>query len=104
MKWSGKIGFAETANTKPGVWVPQIVTRNYRGDLLTFSRRTQSVDQVNDDIVIDNVISILSDPYCNNNFRSIKYVEFRGTKCKVTNVKVKYPRLELTLGGVYNEN
>jgi hypothetical protein len=31
-------------------------------------------------------------------------VEYMGTKWKVSNVEVKYPRLILSLGGVYNEN
>lgn len=103
MKWFGKIGFAETVNTNPGVWDPQIVTRQYQGDVIDMKRRLQSSDKLNDDIIIDNVISILSDPYSEKNFASIKYVEFMGAKWRVSNVKVEYPRLILTLGGVYNE-
>jgi hypothetical protein len=30
------------------------------------------------------------------------YVEFMGTKWKITNVEVQYPRLILSVGGVYN--
>lgn len=103
MKWYGSIGFAELKETTPGVWTPEITERNYRGDLIRNTRRLQSTDQVNDDININNQISIVADPYANMNFHTIKYATFMGTKWKVSDVEVQYPRLILSLGGVYNE-
>lgn len=101
-KWYGEIGFAETVETKPGVWVEQITSRNYYGDTIRNSRRLQSANQLNDNINISNQISIVADPYANNNFHSMRYAEFMGTKWKISDVEVQYPRLILTLGGVYN--
>ena len=101
-KWYGEIGFAETVETKPGVWVEQIASRNYYGDTIRNSRRLQSANQLNDNINISNQISIVADPYANNNFHSMRYAEFMGTKWKISDVEVQYPRLILTLGGVYN--
>ena len=101
-KWFGVIGYAETVETKPGVWKEQITKREYFGDLTRNTRRLQSTDQLNDDISISNEISIVSDPYANENFHSMRYAEFMGTKWKITSVEVQYPRLILTLGGVWN--
>lgn len=101
-KFHGIIGYGITVETKPGVWKDQITEREYSGDLNKNTRRLQSSDQLNDNIVVSNEISILSDPFANENFHSIRYVEFMGTKWKITNVDVQYPRLILTLGGVYN--
>ena len=101
-KWYGEIGFAETVETKPGVWVEQITSRNYYGDTIRNSRRLQSANQLNDNINISNQISIVADPYANNNFHSMRYAKFMGTKWKISDVEVQYPRLILTLGGVYN--
>lgn len=101
-KFYGEIGYAELAETGPGVWTEQIVTRNYYGDVLRNSRRLQSADQLNDNITISNQISIVADPYANNHFHMMRYVKFNGTKWKVSDVEVQYPRLLLTLGGVYN--
>ena len=101
-KWYGEIGFAETVETKPGVWVEQIAKRNYYGDVIRNSRRLQSANQLNDDINISNQISVVADPYANNNFHSMRYAEFTGAKWKISDVEVQYPRLVLTLGGVYN--
>nr|DAP15130.1 MAG TPA: hypothetical protein [Bacteriophage sp.] len=101
-KFYGDIGFSTQEQTKPGVWANVITLRKYFGDVITNSRRSQSSNQLNDNIVISNEISIIADPYANENFHSIVYVEFMGTKWKVSNVSVQYPRLTLTLGDVYN--
>lgn len=101
-KFFGMIGYAETVETKPGVWVEQITERQYYGDLTRNTRRLQSADKVNDDINIANEISIISDPFACQNFHLMRYVHFMGAKWKITNVEVQYPRLILTVGGVYN--
>lgn len=101
-KWYGEIGFAETVETKPGVWVEQITKRNYYGDVTRDSRRLQAADKLNDNVNISNQISIISDPYANENFHSMRYAFYMGTRWKITDIEVQYPRLNLTLGGVWN--
>ena len=103
-KWFGKIGFGVTEETVPGVWSETITEREYYGDVIRNARRLQTTDKVNDDIVVTNEISIVSDPYANENFHAIRWVEFMGNKWKVTNVDVAFPRLNLTLGSVYNDH
>lgn len=101
-KWYGVIGYNETLETRPGVWENQITERNYYGDVIRNSRRLQTTNQLNDNINISNEISIVADPYANQNFHTMCYVEFMGTKWKIENITVQYPRLILSLGGVYN--
>ena len=101
-KFYGNIGFAETVETDPGVWVEEIVVRPYFGDVVRNARRLENSGGVNDNINISNEISIIADPYANQNFHSIRYIEFMGTKWKVSSIDVRYPRLILTMGGVYN--
>ena len=103
-KFFGKIGYAMTQETKPGVWMDQIMEREYYGDLLRNSYRFQTSDKVNDDVSIANEFSIIADSFDKDNFHLMKYIEFEGTKWKITNVEVRYPRLNLTVGGIYNEN
>lgn len=102
-KWYGVIGFAESVQTNPGVWKEQITERSYYGDLTRNTRNLQSTDKLTDDINVSNVVSIVADPYANQNFHSMRYVEFMGAKWKISSVEVQYPRLILTIGGVYNE-
>ena len=101
-KFYGNIGYAETLETSPGVWQERITERDYFGDLNRNTRTAQSSNQLNDNINISNEISILADPFANQNFHLMRYVEYMGAKWKITNVEVQYPRLILTVGGVYN--
>ena len=103
-KFYGTIGFSDTVESKPGVWEEVITERNYYGDVVRSVRRYQSGDKVNDNLDISNEISIVADPFANENFHSMKYVAFMGTKWKITSVEVEFPRrLKLTIGGVYND-
>ena len=101
-KFYGAIGYAVTEETTPGIWAESITERMYYGDLTRNTRRLQSAEQLNDNINVANEISIVADPFANENFHSMRYVEFMGAKWKVTSVEVQYPRLILTVGGVYN--
>ena len=102
-KFYGAIGYAETVETAPSVWEEQITERNYYVEVNRNSRRLQNSGQVNDDVNISNEFSIIADPYANENFHTMRYINFMGAKWKITNVDVQYPRLILTVGGVYNE-
>lgn len=101
-KFYGVIGYAIQVETVPGVWDDQIIERNYRGDVLQNMNRWQSSEQVNDNFVIDNKLSIISDPFAYENFQHIKYIRWMGANWKVTKVEILRPRLILTTGGVYN--
>ena len=89
-KFYGPVGYAVTEEVSPGKWVENITERLYYGD------------KVNDDINISNEISIVADPYAMENFHLMRYVGFMGSKWKVTSVDVQFPRLILSVGGVYN--
>ena len=101
-KYYGKIGYATSEEVKPGVWKKRITEREYFGDVIRNTRRLQSSGNLNDNIIVSNEISIVADPFANENFHSMLYVEFMGAKWKMSNVEVQYPRLILTIGEVYN--
>ncbi len=101
-KYYGSVGFAETTETRPGIYTETIVERDYSGDLLQNIRNLQTSDSVNDDINVANKISIVSDPYADQNFHTMRYIRFMGAKWKISRVEVQRPRLILTIGGLYN--
>lgn len=101
-KFYGVIGFEEFEETRPSTYTPTIVERKYAGDLVRNFRRLDTGDGVNDDLNISNEISIVADPYAVNHFHSIRYVKLHGGLWKVTSVDVNFPRLILSIGGVYN--
>ena len=103
MKWFGKIGYEVTTETKPGVWTPTITEQAYSGDVFkNSSRLSQSSDSTNDNVNVNNQISIVADPFAYQNFHAMRYVEFMGALWKISNIDVQPPRLILTIGGVYN--
>lgn len=102
-KWFGKIGYVQEVQTAPSVWTNEETVREYYGDVIrNTSRWSTNHDSTNDDLTINNQISIVTDPFAYQNFHSMKWIEFMDTKWKITSVEPKYPRLILTIGGVYN--
>lgn len=102
-KWYGKIGYAMLKETNPGVWEEGFVERNYYGDIERNTRRLESSGNVNDNINISNLFSIVADQFACDNFHDMRYLEFMGAKWKIKSVEVKRPRLVLTVGGVFND-
>lgn len=105
MKFSGKVGFwIKDVEIKPGVFKPQIIEKNYTGDVLRNIRRFQSVEnQQNENLAVNNKLSIISDLYLQQNWGSIKYVSWNGVNWQVSSVDIgSFPRIILELGGVYN--
>lgn len=103
-KYFGKVGFAESVETAPGIWEDQIVERSFYGDIVRDLRRLQNHTKLNDDITITNSFSIVADKYAYANFHKIRYLEYMGTKWKVESVDASTPpRLTLDVGAVYNE-
>ena len=103
-KFYGSIGFAEDVEVRPGYIKNQITPHEYYGDVIRQSHRYQSSESVNDNIKIDTQISIVADVYANNNFGAMRWVEFGGTKWKISSIEIKYPRLIITIGEVWNED
>lgn len=105
-RYCGKIGYIinEESPDHPGVWGPEQapVERVYYGDVNRTIRKLDPGLSVNDNVVINNEISIVADPFARDHFFAIRYAKWMGVAWKVTNVEVLYPRLVLTLGGKYN--
>lgn len=109
MKWSGIVGFfieeeVFKNGVGTGVWKKTITDKHYVGDILRDYRNVENSQQVNDNININNTISIIADRFIDDHIMDIAYISFKGYKFKVKGFTQNYPRLELTVGGLYNEN
>lgn len=104
-KWSGKVGYVITEEVSRGIFNTDIVEKKHYGDLIrNYKKPYNSSDTPNEGIDISNNISIVATPFAMRNFATIQYATYMGTKWKVNSVEVQYPRLILSLGGVYNGN
>lgn len=102
-KFCGKIGFENTKQTGVDIYEESIEEYEYFGDVIRNRGRIINGSEINSDVNISNQISIVADPFANTHFHSIRYVEWMGSKWRVTDVEVQYPRLVLSIGGLYNE-
>lgn len=101
-RFYGEIGFGDTVETKPGVWEDVIVEHKFIGDVPRNTIQSISNEELNDDIVVSNSVSIVGTSYAFKNVRKMRYVKFEGELWKINTVDVQRPRLILTMGGVYN--
>lgn len=100
-RYHGKVGYAETVEESPGVYVENITERSYFGDVIRNSRRLTAGDAVNPTTASANSISIVADAYAREKFSAIRYVDWMGILWFVTDVEVQSPRLILSIGEVY---
>lgn len=103
-RFYGKVGYGYSVENpeNSGVWKMEITEKFYYGDVIKNSRKMEEAAKVNDDISVSSSVSIVADPYANQHFFAMKYVEWMGVLWVVSTVDVQSPRLVLRLGGVYN--
>lgn len=101
-KFYGAVGYVTAETVRPGVSMEQATERMYRGDMLKNSKKQSDETSVNSGVTVMNDLSIVADPYALDHFHEIRYVTLYNSKWAVTHVTVQYPRLLLTLGGIYN--
>lgn len=102
-KFFGPVGYINTADgSETGKYEGVLTEVNYYGDILKNTKRYQPGEDLNDDLNISNIISIVADAFAFQNFQFMRYIKWMGAYWKITSVEVQRPRLILTIGGVYN--
>lgn len=101
-KFYGYVGFAEMVETAPGVHRETYVEYPYYGDLKQDLRKLQPTDTVNDTVVFQNLVEIMGDKYAYDHYFAMRYVRVNGVNWKVGYVEVRYPRLWIRFGEVWN--
>ena len=104
MRFYGQVGYASAVEQPDGsgIWIDTMVERSYYGDVIQNRSRWSPSDRANDNLAIENRISIVADPYALNHFAKIKYVRWMNQVWKVTALEVERPRLILTIGEEWN--
>lgn len=102
MRFFGKVGYQIETEISDSVWQPSTVEKPYFGDVLRNNTRRDSGDTIDDEININNRISIVADPFAFQNFQNMKYVEWLGQLWNIKSAELQPPRIILEVGGVYN--
>lgn len=95
------IGFAIQKETRPGIWEDAIERRPYKGEILHSGRRWDASENINDNVTLTNRFSVVSDAYLYSHIPAMRYLEYLGTKFKITSVEIDRPRVTISVGGVY---
>ena len=103
-RFYGIIGYAETVETAQDVYAEQITERAYFGDITRNVTKLENGEWLNDDVNVQNNISIVADAFAYEHFHAIRYVVWNKVKWKVRSVEVQHPRLILSIGGVHNDH
>lgn len=102
-KFYGPIGFALLSETAPGIWTEIYdESHSYKGDILRRRFNWENSSNQNDDLNISMGISIISDTYAIQHFPAIRYIVWDGVRYEVTAAILQRPRIELSIGGVFN--
>lgn len=101
-KFYGPVGFVMQVETERGVWEDKVFARNYAGDILQNHRRVDSTETLSNNTSLNNRISIVADDFALQNIPYIRYVYWNKSPFVVTMADYQYPRIILTLGGLYN--
>lgn len=101
-KVRGNVGFTHTEETSPGVWTPVETIRPYYIDVTSDTRRYEIGSSTNDNLLVTSNFSIIADPFALEHISGLKWIEYSGVKWRVSTVGIAYPRLNITVGGVYN--
>lgn len=101
-RFAGRVGFILTEDDGTGIWRPKETYRTYYGDLNDYVPRWQAQqNSANQDLTLNNNISILADEFAYEHLDAMTWVEFNGVKWKISSVTISRPRITIFFGGVY---
>ena len=93
MKLTGIAGFEldqVEREDMPSVFESKVVTKKFRGELLSQTWRNQNSDKsTNDNLLNNNKISLVINKFFMSNIANLKYVEYNGVKWKVESFDIK---------------
>lgn len=101
-KQSVVIGYALQEEIRPGVWAAENIHEVNKIVDVNPNFRHQQTDSPNQNLTTSDEISIIADAFACKNFSNIRYVRYMGANWIVSSTRLSYPRIILTLGGVYN--
>jgi hypothetical protein len=101
-KFWGSIGINRgPQETDPGIFEESIEEVEVAGEMRNLGARWQN-HELRDTVSARHVLSIVTPEDSIIDFTEVAYVIWQGQKWSVTAIEYKRPRIELTLGGLYN--
>ena len=98
----GNVGIKRgETETRPGVFTPEIDEIDVIGELRS-ARVGWAEQKQGDRVSLRHTLSMITPEGSDIDINEVVYVIWRGRKHAVTAIEYKHPRIELSLGGLYN--
>lgn len=104
MKYHGMVGYIHTEETSPGVYEEKLVEIPCYGDVTRNHAKWKQGVGINDDLDISNNFSLVLNAKLTECFMDLRYITWMGTRWKIQTIELAPPRLNILVGGVYNES
>lgn len=101
-KFYGNVGYGHSEETSQDVHQEKVIELPYRGDIKKDDLYIDNKQEINSDLRVSQLISIVMDPYAVEHYFNVRYVLWQGVRWNVTSVSVESPRLVLRLGDKYD--
>ena len=101
-RFRGNIGMNRgPVETDPGVFTQTIEEVEVSGEIRGLGLRWQNAE-MRDSLRARHVLSIITPEHSIIDFTEVVYIWWQGRQWSVVAIEYKRPRIELTLGGLYN--
>lgn len=101
-RYRGSIGINRgSVEGAPGVYSVVVDEIEVSGEIRNIGARWQNAG-MRDSLAARHVLSIVTPEYSDIDFTEVVYIVWKGKKWSVISIEYKRPRIELTLGGLYN--
>jgi hypothetical protein len=102
MRYSGKFGFAESTEVRPGIWEDVITESDHLGEVVQSTEAFTVDGSVIPQYRTTTSVSVLSDGVLKENYTHLKYITYAGENWTIASVVVQPPRIVIYIGEVYN--
>lgn len=102
MRYSGKFGYGQSEEVRPGIWEDVITERDHIGDVVQTTEAFDVSGSVLPQYRTTTSVSVLSDGVLAESYKSLRYVTHAGERWSVASAVLQPPRLVVYIGEVYN--
>lgn len=99
--FSGYVGY-QIQEVNSGIANEHFEEKFLRGNLTVRSVDLSYSDYLSTDLALRQTVSVVGDEFAFKNWMNIRYVVIDGVKWRAINVAPDKPRINITLGGLYN--
>lgn len=89
--------------TAPGIYVNDIEEIEVFGEIRNDAGARWAQQNMGETLKALHILSVVTPEDSDIDFNSVAYIVWKGRKWTVTSVQYKRPRVDLTLGGLYND-